>query len=76
MIILHFQLSELYSIGVAKLLWANFPAGEVTSYTLTSTDVFFFNFSGPDKHEDDDLIFEDFARLRLKESEHLGSAEA
>lgn len=35
-----------------------------------------FDTDGPDKHEDDDLIFEDFARLRLKESEHLGSAEA
>ena len=37
---------------------------------------FLIYFSGPDKHEDDDLIFEDFARLRLKESEHLGSADA
>lgn len=35
-----------------------------------------FDTDGPAKHEDDDLIFEDFARLRLKESEHLGSAEA
>ena len=38
--------------------------------------VFFLSLSGPDKHDDDDLVFEDFARLRLKESEHLGSADA
>lgn len=35
-----------------------------------------FDTDGPDKHDDDDLVFEDFARLRLKESEHLGSADA
>jgi len=35
-----------------------------------------FDTDGPGKNEDDDLIFEDFARLRLKESEHLGSADA
>ena len=35
-----------------------------------------FYFSGPDKNEDDDLIFEDFARLRLKGAEHLDSADA
>ena len=37
-----------------------------------------FVFSGPDKGGggDDDLIFEDFARLRLKESEHVGSTDA
>lgn len=38
--------------------------------------IFLLYFSGPDKNEDDDLVFEDFARLRLKESEHLGSADA
>lgn len=35
-----------------------------------------FYSSGPDKNEDDDLIFEDFARLRLKGGEHLDSADA
>ncbi|KAJ7392706.1 Beta-arrestin-1 [Desmophyllum pertusum] len=35
-----------------------------------------FDTDGPAKKGDDDLIFEDFARLRLKESEHLGSADA
>ena len=38
--------------------------------------VFFVN-SGPEKMvEDDDLIFEDFARLRLKGTENLEGAEA
>ena len=36
---------------------------------------FLIFFSEPDKNEDDDLIFEDFARLWRKESEHLGSAD-
>ena len=36
----------------------------------------YFCLSGPDKQDDDDLVFEDFARLRLKESEHLGSTDA
>lgn len=35
-----------------------------------------FDTDGPDKNEDDDLIFEDFARLRLKGGEHLDSADA
>jgi len=36
-----------------------------------------FDTDGPGKQEeDDDLIFEDFARLRLKVSDHLGSADA
>lgn len=34
-----------------------------------------FDTSGTEKHDDDDLIFEDFARMRLK-GEHVDSAEA
>lgn len=51
-------------------------SGDVPAQAAVDHNLIDFDTDGPDKHEDDDLIFEDFARLRLKESEHLGSTDA
>lgn len=51
-------------------------AGAASGDTPVDHNLIDFDTDGPDKNEDDDLIFEDFARLRLKGAEHLDSADA
>lgn len=51
-------------------------SGDVPAQAAVDHNLIDFDTDGPGKQEDDDLIFEDFARLRLKESEHLGSTDA